>query len=275
MSLHLGTSSFTASGWETAFYPPKLKDDDRLTYYAEHFDTVEIDSTFYRSPSLSTVRGWHDKTPAHFRFAAKVPQRITHEQVLVDCQEDFARFVETMQQGLGEKLGPLLLQFPYFNKKAFAKPDEFLARLEKFLARAPLKGLQLAVELRNKAWLGEALFEILRPRNLALVLIDHPWLLAGPHWEPTALWQKLDALTADFAYVRLLGDRYKIEEETKVWDKVIVDRHRELADWTSYMRKISHRGVDLWVYINNHYAGFAPATAEELLKLWKGKAAKA
>ena len=96
-SLYIGTSAFTAAGWEGTFYPPGTKPGDFLRYYAQHFNSVEVDSTFYRIPSLSTVKGWYEKTPKGFVFAAKVPQVITHEKVLVDCEAEFKQFMEAMK----------------------------------------------------------------------------------------------------------------------------------------------------------------------------------
>src|ERR1700681_3502728 len=110
--LHLGTSAFTAAGWEGSFYPAGMKPAEYLSYYATKFDTVEVDSTFYRTPSQATVQGWRNKTPNGFVFAAKVPQVITHDKVLVDCDAEFSQFIETMDL-LGDKLGPLLFQFGY------------------------------------------------------------------------------------------------------------------------------------------------------------------
>ena len=85
----LGTSAFTAAGWAGAFYPAGMKPADYLTYYATQFDTVELDNTFYRTPAISAVKGWNAKTPKGFLFAAKVPQAITHEKALMDCDEDY------------------------------------------------------------------------------------------------------------------------------------------------------------------------------------------
>jgi uncharacterized protein YecE (DUF72 family) len=127
MSIRIGTSAFTAAGWEEVFYPAGMKPADYLSFYATKFDTVEVDSTFYRTPPLSTVKGWYSKTPKGFLFAAKVPQTITHEKVLRDCEEEMGQFLKVMD-ALGEKLGPLQLQFPYFNKKAFLGINDFLAR---------------------------------------------------------------------------------------------------------------------------------------------------
>src|SRR5271163_4872972 len=116
--IHVGTSAFTAAGWKGSFYPEGMKPADFLTYYATKFNTVEVDSTFYRTPSVATVNGWGRKTPPGFCLAAKVPQLITHEKVLQDCNDDLLHFLDTMDL-MGTKLGPLLFQFGYFNKTTF------------------------------------------------------------------------------------------------------------------------------------------------------------
>src|SRR5712691_2902860 len=134
--LRLGTSAFTADGWAGTFYPKSLKPADYLTYYAQHFDCVEVDSTFYRAPSVTTVQGWYAKTPPGFLFAAKVPQSITHEKVLVDCGDEMSNFLKTMD-ALGEKLGPLLFQFPFFDRAKFKSGGEFIAHLRKFSKTLP------------------------------------------------------------------------------------------------------------------------------------------
>ncbi|MGB6458687.1 MAG: DUF72 domain-containing protein, partial [Candidatus Acidiferrum sp.] len=92
----LGTSAFTAAGWAGSFYPAGMKPTDFLSYYATQFNTVELDNTFYRTPSVSTVEGWNLKTPPGFIFAAKIPQVITHEKALVDCEDDLTHFLKTM-----------------------------------------------------------------------------------------------------------------------------------------------------------------------------------
>jgi uncharacterized protein YecE (DUF72 family) len=261
-SIRVGTSAFTAAGWESAFYPPGMKPADYLTYYATKFDTVEVDSTFYRTPSVATVNGWERKTPSGFSLAAKVPQVITHEKCLKDCDDDLKRFVETMDL-MGGKLGPLLLQFGYFNQKAFKSGDEFLARLKSFLEKLP-RGYKFTLEIRNRQWLTAKFFDLLREHKVAFALIDQAWM-------PRAceIFQKFDPITADFTYIRLLGDRKGIETQTKVRDKVIVDRSRELMSWVNICQRVVRRGVPAYVYVNNHYAGFAPATVEQFQKLWK------
>ncbi len=262
--IHLGTSAFTAAGWDGSFYPEGMKPADYLTYYATKFDTVEVDSTFYRTPSVSTVRGWYEKTPKGFIIAAKVPQVITHEKVLKDCETEFKTFLNAMEI-LGEKLGPLLFQFGYFNKKAFIGVNDFLARLVPFMKKLP-KGQKFAVEIRNKNWLVPQFIEALRDRGVALALVDQAWMP-----RPNVLFDKFDPITADFTYVRWLGDRKGIEESTKTWDRVIVDRSGELSEWVEILRKVHKRKIQIFAYANNHYAGHAPATVELFQDLWKSR----
>src|ERR1039458_5283492 len=246
--VRLGTSAFTAAGSPGTFYPEGLPEREYLTYYATKFDTVEVDSTFYRTPALSTVKGWDAKTPPGFLFTAKVPQIITHEKVLADCDSEFKQFIEVMDN-LGEKLGPLLLQFGYFNKKAFLGVNDFLARLRPFLKKLP-KDHKFAVEIRNKNWLVPQFSEALRERGVALALIDQSWMPRPAQW-----FDKFDPITADFTYVRWLGDRKGIEERTKVWNEVIVDRGRELSEWAEILGKVHKRKIQIYAYANNHFAG--------------------
>jgi uncharacterized protein YecE (DUF72 family) len=263
-SLYLGTSAFTATGWEGTFYPSGMKPADYLTYYATRLNAVEVDSTFYRSPSKATVEGWARKTPDGFLFAAKVPQVITHEKVLMDCNTEFKEFVQTMDL-LGDKLGPLLLQFGYFNKKAFIGVNDFLARLKPFLKKLP-KDHRFAVEIRNKNWLVPQFVEALRERGVALALIDQSWMPRPAEW-----FEKFDPITADFTYVRWLGDRKGIEQQTKIWNKIIVDRRTELSEWARILGKVHKRKIQILAFANNHFAGFGPGTVEQFRQLWRAQ----
>ena len=260
--IRLGTSAFTAAGWPGTFYPEGLPEREYLSYYATQFDTVEVDSTFYRTPAISTVKGWYAKTPPGFVFAAKVPQVITHEKVLRDCETDLSQFLKTMDC-LGEKLGPLLFQFGYFNKKAFFGLNDFLARLVPFLKKLP-KGYRFALEIRNKNWLVPQFVESLRERNVALALVDHVWMP-----RPKQLFDRFDPITTDFAYVRWIGDRKGIEEQTKVWDQIIVDRNADLAEWVEVLKTVHKRKIQILAFANNHYAGYGPGTTEQFSDLWR------
>jgi uncharacterized protein YecE (DUF72 family) len=262
--IHIGTSAFTAVGWEGTFYPKNLKPADYLSHYAQHFDCVEVDSTFYHAPALTTVQGWYAKTPPGFLFAAKVPQTITHEKALVDCKDELNNFLKTMG-ALGEKLGPLLFQFPFFDRAKFKSGGEFIAHLREFLKTLPTD-YRFAVEVRNKSWMDARLAECLRERGVALALVDRAWMP-----RPRELFEKFDPITADFTYIRWLGDRKGIEERTKTWDRAIVDRREELREWAEICERVVKRRIQIFAFANNHYAGHAPATVEMFRDIWLSK----
>ena len=178
-AIRLGTCSWGTTGWVGRVYAPGTPPAEFITQYAERFNTVEIDATFYAVPQTSTVDGWRDRTPDGFLFAAKAPQAITHEKFLVDCGGELNAFLKTLAR-LDRKLGPILLQFPYFARKTGVTQELFLERLVPFLDAAPLDEYSFVVEVRNKPWLNEALFEPLRERRVTLALIDHPWMPRPP-----------------------------------------------------------------------------------------------
>lgn len=253
--LRLGSCSWTAKGWLGGFYPSGTKPADFITHYATRYDTVEIDATFYAVPAESTVLGWRDKTPEGFLFAAKAPQAITHDKFLKDCVPGLKHFVKTMSL-LGDKLGPILFQFPYYAKRTGVTQDDFIARFSEFSkALADTGDVRFAVEVRNKTWLNEYLFDLLRERNVALALIDHPWMA-----RPATLFKDAHIFTSDFLYVRWLGDRKGIEKVTKVWSDTVVDRSSDVAQWVPGIKKALDKQMDVFGYVNNHYAGHSPDT---------------
>jgi uncharacterized protein YecE (DUF72 family) len=260
--IFVGTSAFTANGWEGAFYPRGMKPAEYLRHYATRFRTVEVDSTFYGTPQPSRVRNWYERTPADFVFAAKVPQIITHEKVLFDCDAEFGEFVQTMGL-LGEKLGPLLLQFGFFGPDAFRDGEEFLARLVPFLRKLP-SDHKFVVEIRNKRWLDERFMDALREHRVALALTDHSWMP-----RPWELKKNIDPITADFAYVRWLGDRKGIEAMTTRWDKTVVDRREDLLHWVKLFRELVARNLTMYAYANNHYAGNGPGTVKLFWEMYE------
>jgi uncharacterized protein YecE (DUF72 family) len=261
--IRIGTSAFTAGGWVGSFYPEGMQPRDFLSYYATKFSTVELDNTFYGTPSTSTVEGWNLKTPPGFVFAAKIPQVITHEKMLVDCEEDLKHFLKTMEV-LGDKLGPLLFQFGYFNTSALKSGAEFLGRLKPFLERLP-QGFAFAIEIRNKYWIDQKYADLLREHGVAMALIDQSWVP-----RPWEMKQKLDLTTTDWTYVRWLGDRKGIEAETKTWDKTIVDRKSDLKNWVEVLKQMVNQKkiLKMFAFANNHYGGHGPATVKLFTELW-------
>src|SRR5712664_223360 len=257
----LGTSSFTAAGWQGSFYPIGMRSKDFLSYYASQFQTVEIDSTFDGTPTASTVTSWNEKTPQDFIIAAKVPQTITHEEALVDCDSEFEEFVKTMDI-LGPKLGPMVFQFPLFDRWKFPKQDSFLGVLTPFLKKLPTDH-KFVMEIRNKTWLDARFADVLRESNVALALTDTSFVP-----RPWEMKEKFDLITADFTYVRWLGDRNGIEKVTKTWDKTVVDRREDLTNWIELFHRFVARNLKVFAYVNNHYAGHGPATVKLFMDLW-------
>jgi uncharacterized protein YecE (DUF72 family) len=270
MLIH-GTSSWSEKSWVGPFYPDGTQPRDYLALYAEQFAAVEADTTYYGIPRESTVRGWAERTPEGFVLCAKFPRSIVHggegrtpdrDVVLVPDRvgAQTESFLKTMSL-LGPKCGPMVLQFPYFNKQAFEGPGEFLERLDVYLGALP-KEFRYAVELRNKWWVKEPLLHILRRHDVAFVLSELAFM---PH--PAELAEKLDLITTDFVYARLIGDRKAVEEKTKTFDQLVLDRTSSLERWAELLRDVVARERKVYVFANNHYAGFAPATIRQLAEL--------
>lgn len=241
-----------------------MRSADYLEFYADHFHTVEVDSTFYACPTSRTVRNWAARTPENFVFSVKVPQTITHEKVLVDCDAELEEFLKTMDI-LGPKLGPMVFQFPAFDRWKFPTQKHFLELLAPFLTKLP-RDRKFTIEIRNKNWLDAALADLLRERGIALVLQD---IANMPGF--AEMTKKFDPITADWTYIRWLGDRKGIEKLTTTWDKTVVDRTSELTSWVDFCYQLRKRGVVIYGYANNHYAGHGPATIEQFRSLWHEK----
>ncbi|MDQ1404929.1 MAG: hypothetical protein QOG55_558 [Acidobacteriaceae bacterium] len=262
--IYLGTSAFTAAGWQGTFYPPEIKSKDYLSYYAQHFDTVEVNSTLYGCPSPRTVENWAAKTPDNFIFSIKTPRSITHDKILANCDAELEEFLSIMEI-LGPKLGPILFQFPQFSPGVFADRHAFTDRLIPFLNKLPA-GRKHAIEIRNPEWLDAEFANLLKQYQIALGLPDLPYMP-----RPEELVQKFDPITADWTYIRWLGDRKGIELQTLTWDKTVVDRTAELTSWVDFCYRIKRRGIIIYGYANNHYAGHGPATIQQFRDLWRKK----
>ena len=256
--VRIGTCGWSYQDWSGVFYPNVAATGDYFSYYAEHYPVVEVDSTFYRTPSRKMVEGWRDKTPDGFGFSLKVPQVITHEKLLLDCQAELDAYIAAVRL-LGNKLLCCCLQFGYFNKKAFASLDGFLERLDPFLAAWP-KDVPVAVEVRNKTWMTEQLAKCLRSHRAVWVLPDQAWMPS-----PLSVVKKLDAVTGPFAYVRLLGDRAEVEALTKTLDHIVIDRQDNIHFDAQAIRLLSKR-VPVLAFVNNHFAGYAPETIKQLVQ---------
>jgi len=243
--IHIGTSGYSYNDWLGNFYPQFCSSKDFLRFYSSLFNTVEIDSTFYRIPTVQTVQQWKKVTPDNFIFTAKFPQSVTHEGA-IKSRVDTARVFMDVMANLDDKLGPLLMQFPYsFN------PVEHFDLLRELLQVVPAD-IKVAVEVRNKKWIRPEFYQLLSGKKIALCLLDHPWM------------PKKTEYTADFSYIRFLGDRKKIESD---FSFIRIDREEELKWWSDLIEEFSRERGEVYAYFNNHYSGHSPTTARRLIEI--------
>jgi len=241
-AVHLGTQGWSYPDWIGSFFPPGSKQEHYLPFYAQVFDTVELDTTFYHPPRAAVVRSWERNTPADFRFAAKVPQNITHTARLSKVGEQMQAFAAALEP-LGEKLGPLLVQMP----AEFTRDPGSVGLLDRFLAAAP-GGLRLAVEFRHGSWHVRETWDLLRARHAALA------------WTEWRALPRTTEVTADFLYLRWLGDRREIAR----YDRVQIDREESFDAWERDLSRVLPQVREVFGYFNNHWAGHSPASANEM-----------
>lgn len=187
MTVHVGTSGYSYAAWKARFYPPRLPAREMLAYYAGQFDTVEINSSFYRFPSAEMLEGWAAQVPEEFGFVFKAPRRITHDYRFGRPED--ARDFLTQVGRLGPRLAAVLFQLP----PGFHRD---LARLQAVLAALP-RGTRAAFEFRHASWLDESVHDLLRARNAALCIADVDDAEAPPM-----------VATADWGYLRLRRAEY-------------------------------------------------------------------
>ena len=239
---HIGTSGWHYDDWRRRFYPSKLPRPKWLEFYASHFDTVEVNNSFYRLPSEKAWANWRDSSPDGFSFAVKASRFITHVKRLKDAAEPVTTFIDRAKI-LGDKLGPILYQLP----PNMHRDDE---RLGSFLAVLP-RGLKHVIEFRHEAWLDEGVFDILRRHNTGLCVFDMPSL------------QCPLVATADFAYVRFHGSE-------GLYSSCYSDE--EMADWAKRLASLAETLKEIYIYFNNDIGGYAVDNARTLRSYLVGEA---
>jgi uncharacterized protein YecE (DUF72 family) len=207
MRVSIGTSGFSYKEWLGKFYPEKLPADQMLAYYAGHFDTVEINNTFYRMPAEAMLARWAAEAPPGFVFTLKAPRRITHDKRLREAESDVAEFCRRAR-ALGERLGVLLFQTPPFLKKD-------LPRLRDFLALLP-RDARAAFEFRNDSWQADEVYDALREGGAMLCVTD------------TDEGDTPFVATTDCGYLRLRRTHYD-DAELAAWAKRIAAQPLERA----------------------------------------------
>ena len=230
MSVWVGTSGYNYPEWKGSFYPETIPAAKMLPYYAERFPTVEINYTFYRTPTEKILEGWNAATPAHFKLTLKAPKRITHDARLRDCADRVRQFLETAAT-LGPKLGALLFQLPPNLKKDVALLDAFL---DSFPPR-----VCAAFEFRHVSWLDDEVYGRLRARNLALCVADSEKLSTPVE------------VTADYGYFRLRDEGYT---------------PADIARWADVIREKTSACRDVFVYFKHEEEGKGPEFASMLIE---------
>jgi uncharacterized protein YecE (DUF72 family) len=238
MSIRVGTSGWSYDHWKGLFYPDQLAKSRWFGFYAEHFNTVEVNATFYRRFKDSTYERWRDRAPEGFRYVLKVPRLISHRHRLHDVAELIAEFNRSAQL-LGKRLGLLLLQLP---PNLPYQPERLDAALHAFASPS-----LVAVEFRDERWLTEETFSLLRNLGANYCNPDHP------DHELTAI------LTGDVGYLRLHGRRaWYADNYTQ----------EELSSMVETVRKMRQQGAkEVYIFFNNDYAAYAPHNASALSQL--------
>ncbi|HEV7666300.1 MAG TPA: DUF72 domain-containing protein [Chloroflexota bacterium] len=268
--LYIGTSGWSypkgQGAWDGTFYPPKLADKDKLTFYSQYFNTVEINSSFYRPPSAHAAKAWATKVPEDFRFTVKLWQKFTHPKMFEAAtgqswqvqDEDFGVFAEGIAP-LAEagKLGPLLAQFP----TSFRPDAPTVEYLEDLIRRMRGAGFPLAVELRHREWTeGDetaAIRALMEQEHVAWVMIDEPRFKTSIRHVP---------LTSETAYFRFHGRNYAQwwkhgESEDRYNYLYTPDEQHHLAE---DVREVAVKTAETYAFYNNHYGAKAVVNALQL-----------
>jgi uncharacterized protein YecE (DUF72 family) len=241
LQYYIGCSGWSYTSWEGPFYPSGTENFRWLNYYSHVFDYVEIDSSFYKTPSLQMVKNWAMKTPKNFKFTAKFPKVITHDKRLLNADKELERFFDAIGP-LENKTLALLLQLPP-SLQIFTG----LERLRELVHQLDPR-FRYAVEVRHPSWFQDLSYSFFANNDICLV------------WNQLKEIPTPPIVTTDFVYVRFIGDR-SIQE--KDFGRIQIDRIAEMQRWANNLKNIQedNRIKLAIVAANNHYAGFGPGTA--------------
>jgi uncharacterized protein YecE (DUF72 family) len=247
-AVRIGTSGW-AYDW-TRFYPASLSIADRLSFYAERFDTVELNYSFYHLPRPETYQKWAAQTPAEFVLALKASRLITHVQRLSGVRGAWRAFLSNARP-LGARLGPVLVQLPPSLGADPARLNRFLRMTSGLREELSLPGLSIAIEARDPSWFEPGTLRALEKHGAALVFADssrYPY----PADEP---------LTTGFVYLRFHGPEALFASSYGA---------ERLAPWAKKIQRWCSRGLDVHAYFNNDADGNAIDDANALKELVNG-----
>ncbi len=247
----LGTQGWAYADWVGPMYDAGTRPDRYLAAYAREFATVEIDSTFYGTPTIERVRAWCAAVPRAFTFALKLPREITHDARLIGVDRALDEFTRAALAFSDQLEGVLVQCPPDFGPDQLDALVAFVARLD--------PTIRWSVELREAAWFGAPLprvREALAARGVALACTDAPFVPLD------AMLAQLVEPTAAHAYLRWIGVRDAVAR----FDRVIIERGAELRRWAAAVRAAAPRLRRISGYVNNHYAGHSPAVVRALYR---------
>jgi uncharacterized protein YecE (DUF72 family) len=255
--IRIGTCAWSYDDWRGAFYPENIPSTERLQFYARHFSTVEVDSTFYHAPAPHVAAHWAEVTPESFLFSLKLPREITHERKLRDWKGPLDAFLAGIQP-LHHKLGSVLIQLPPFFD---VKHDEHALR---DLVRHLPADIRFAIEFRDSSWHMPRIAHLLEEHSVSWVWNDVT-TLENASEAAFGFWP----LTTDVLYLRLLGDldaKYDPESGEPIhhYRELMWPRDTALENWAEKIRAAQQHASRVLVYSTNHFEGFAPASVVRL-----------
>jgi uncharacterized protein YecE (DUF72 family) len=242
-NIRVGCSGWSYEDWVGPFYPKNSKPKDFLKLYSSVFDVVEIDSSFYRIPNQFMISQWKKNTPDDFIFCPKFPKKITHELKLENVTSALSFFYKSLA-GLGEKLGPLVVQLPpsFKYEKGMPVLADFVSQLK--------TGFKHAIEFRHESWFRNDVYELLESKNISFC------------WSITQYVETPHKVTADFVYTRMVGER----DITK-FNAIQKDRSAQMKEMSSAVKDVVGSVDDAFIFFNNHFAGFGPESVNEFRRL--------
>lgn len=245
MNWYIGTMGFSYPDWKGEFYPSEMPPRNFLTYYSRVFSSVEIDSTFYGTPKIDTVKRWKAVTPENFKICVKVPRMITHEMRLINVGGLLNEFLDRMQM-LEEKLGVVLFQFPPSFK------IQEMQRLGEFITELPSR-FRYAIEVRDRSWYtaGQEFRTKLETRGICWVATEYPRLPGRIN------------PTAEFLYIRWIGQHGSFTFH----NRERIDRTENMKSWLKQISTHNDQMEDLFGFYNNDYAGFAAGSANRFKEM--------
>ena len=252
--IHVGCTGFNYDDWKAnlgGFYPAKIDKFELLDFYATQFTTCEINSTFYAFPKLETTARWNKSLPDDFVLTAKIPKSICQADNLSVVEQNLKSFLHVMNP-LKEKLGPLVMQL----KPSFEKNPSTRDQIYDFISFFPHSDYELIIEFRHKSWYEEDTYELLNEKKIGIVSSFLPYIKLN----------LFEEVKKDYFYLRLIGSHQQQ-----------IGLGKELKDRTDYMSKTADQLVDAYsnnknkssgyVFINNHFSGYAPPAARKFKEL--------